>query len=68
MKRSAAKQPTTGKAFPIRTLRIERPYGGEIVLEAMDVPEIIEYLDRARDWFAMLPDELPIFQQLEAKF
>ena len=32
----------SGRAVPIRTVRIPRPYGGEIVLEAPDVPTIGE--------------------------
>jgi len=53
----------TGRAIPIRTVRIPRPYGGEIVLEAPDVPMIGEYLDRTRDWFTKQPEALGLFQE-----
>ncbi len=52
-----------GRAVPIRTVRIPRPYGGEIVLEAPDVPTIGEYLDRTRDWFTKQPEELGLFEE-----
>jgi hypothetical protein len=53
----------SGRAIPIRTVRIPRPYGGEIVLEAPDVPTIGEYLDRTRDWFTKQPEELGLFEE-----
>jgi len=59
----AANGVPTGRVVPIRTVRISRPYGGEIVLEAPDVPAIGEYLDRTRDWFTRQPEELALFEE-----
>jgi len=54
---------TTGRVIPIRTVRISRPYGGEIVLEAPDVAAVGEYLDRTRDWFTRQPEALGLFEE-----
>jgi hypothetical protein len=54
----AVKPIVTGKTLPIRTVRIERSYGGEFIFEAVDVPGIVEYLDRTREWFATQPQVL----------
>jgi hypothetical protein len=62
-----ATRPTNGAAvgrvIAIRTIRIPRPYGGEIVLEAAGVPSVGEYLDRTRSWFTNQPEELGLFAE-----
>lgn len=64
---ASAKEVVPGRVVPIRTVRIPRSYGGEIVLEAADVPEIGEYLDRTRAWFAEQPEELGLFEERPAE-
>ncbi len=46
-----------------RTLRIPRPYGGEIVLTAVAAAGVDAYLGHVRDWFEQQPQELQLFAE-----
>lgn len=46
-----------------RTLRIPRPYGGEIVLTAVAASGVDLYLERVRTWFEQEPEELQLFAE-----
>ena len=46
-----------------RTLKIPRPYGGEIVLTAFAAAGVDVYLGHVRDWFEQQPQELQLFAE-----
>jgi len=50
-----------------RTLRIPRPYGGEIVLTAVAAAGVDAYLGHVRDWFEQQPQELQLFAEAAKK-
>ena len=60
-KSSAASDGTTD-AVSLRTLRIERPYGGAVVFETRsgDVDAVTTYFDFVTSWFAERGSQLPL--------